>query len=107
DPTYQAANYPETVTLADMIASPQWRSCAISDEPADRDRFHTEFAARLARTFPGEPPNLRNLRTLVQHTASLHRWPSAPTFENTPPPPPASPPAPTTGPAPAIGALTG
>lgn len=82
DPTYQAGNYPETVTLAAMIANPYWRRHALADDNAGPATFHAEFVRRLAPTFIGEPPPLLNLRTIVLNDAKRHGWLPAPTFED-------------------------
>jgi len=78
DPAYQAANYPETLTLAGLIAHPSWRHLAMSDSDRDTERFHTELVRRLP---PGNPiisVRLHNLRVLVRHAAQQAGWPTPP-----------------------------
>lgn len=40
-----AACYPEVVALLSVLASPHWRRNAVSDNPADRQRFYRQTAA--------------------------------------------------------------
>ena len=40
-------NYPETITLARIFASPTWSALAISSRHADILAFHTEVSRRL------------------------------------------------------------
>jgi hypothetical protein len=47
DPALHAAVYPETVSLACILASPYWVSAAVSADRADRARFYSEVARRL------------------------------------------------------------
>ena len=47
DPALHAALYPETVSLACILASPHWVGAAVSADRADRGRFYSEVARRL------------------------------------------------------------
>lgn len=46
--------YPETVALTAILASPGWRTIALSRKPADNQRFHHEFRRRVS---PGHSDN--------------------------------------------------
>jgi hypothetical protein len=70
DPVYQAATYPEAVTLTGLVAHPHWRALAISDSEGDHDWFHAELWRRLPNHAAAERPRLRNLRNLLRHAAS-------------------------------------
>jgi hypothetical protein len=78
DPAYQAANYPETLTLAGLLAQPRWRHLAMSDIDRDIDRFHTELCRRLPPNNPITPVRLHNLRVLVRHAAQQAGWSTPP-----------------------------
>jgi hypothetical protein len=75
DPAYQAGNYPETLTLAALIAQPCWRDLAQSGSDNDSDRFHAELWRRLPSGSPIPQARLHNLATLVRHTAQQAGWP--------------------------------
>jgi hypothetical protein len=47
DPALHAALYPETVSLACILASPRWVGAAVSADRAHRGRFYSEVARRL------------------------------------------------------------
>src|SRR2546426_6478189 len=47
DPVHVAANYPEVITLTQLLVSPHWRPFAMSTSTADHDRFRTGFQRRL------------------------------------------------------------
>lgn len=47
DPVHVAANYPEVITLTQLLVSSQWRPFAMSVSAADHDRFRAEFQRRL------------------------------------------------------------
>jgi hypothetical protein len=53
-PVHAAANYPEVITLTQLLAAPHWRPFAMSASTTDHDRFRTEFQRRL-------PPAHRDL----------------------------------------------
>lgn len=64
DPVHHAINYPEAVTLTELLTSPHWRSFALSRSYTDQQRFHEEFWRRLPGHYPlhdGMPraPNFR------------------------------------------------
>jgi len=42
-----AVTYPETVALTAILASPAWRTIALSRKPADSRRFHHELRRRV------------------------------------------------------------
>jgi hypothetical protein len=54
DPVHAAADYPEIITLTQLLVSPHWRTFAMSTSTTDHDRFRTELRRRL-------PPASRDL----------------------------------------------
>jgi hypothetical protein len=58
-----AACYPEVVALLSVLASPHWWRMALSDNPADRQRFYRQTAANGITH--GEPERNRPLNTWI------------------------------------------
>jgi hypothetical protein len=54
EPTLEAANYPETVALASILASPYWLGKAASTRPDDQQQFFTEIGHRLQLPYLAE-----------------------------------------------------
>ena len=57
-----AACYPEVVALLSVLASPHWRRMALSDNPANKQRFYRHSAANGITN--GEP----------EHNTPLNKW---------------------------------
>lgn len=73
DPLRHAAIYPETVALTALLASPCWRTQALSPRPAVRQAFHDEFTRRVTRHHP-HPERLDHLlREHLTDPARRHR----------------------------------
>jgi hypothetical protein len=79
-----AAGYPETMALTAMLASPQWRTIALSRKPADCQQFHREFRRRVA---PSHHPD-RHPRLLFWIRRDLEWHPSQPDETASPAPQP-------------------
>lgn len=84
DPAYHAATYPETVTLAGLIAHPHWHALAMSDTDNDHDRFHAELWRRLPTDTAAQQPRLPNLRNLLRHATGTDGHPSTPAPQGNP-----------------------
>lgn len=78
DPIHHAVNYPEAITLTELLTSPRWRPFALSRSTTDHHRFHTEFWRRLPTHYPITQPHLPNFRCIMlwttpsQWTPHLH-----------------------------------
>lgn len=73
-----AACYPEVVALLSVLASPHWRCKAISDNPADRQRFYRQTAANGITN--GKPERNTPLNTWIERHRQ-HRTPDDPIAE--------------------------